>query len=191
MDQDLKDHLACMFGKKETDQEKMIKTGQMTPFGTIVNKPEQTQRIRTTNAVMTDFEKYLLDQSNLHSQKKKVAVKRKPKAKRVLKKTAPKLIENGIIKTAERENFIPVVVNSAVGRKKVNVTKDDDSDWMPDESDPDDDGLIGEPCPKRKKQKKPVVDLSQLKTIDDGHQEAYHQRLKYDSLRRSRASLTS
>ncbi|KAG0428830.1 hypothetical protein HPB47_024218 [Ixodes persulcatus] len=31
-----------MFGRKETEEERLIRTGQMTPFGTLVQNQEQT-----------------------------------------------------------------------------------------------------------------------------------------------------
>ncbi|CAN8003300.1 unnamed protein product [Ixodes hexagonus] len=42
LDEDAKLRLERMFGRKETEEEMLIRTGQMTPFGTLVQNKEQT-----------------------------------------------------------------------------------------------------------------------------------------------------
>lgn len=59
---------------KETDQDRLIRTGHMTPFGTIVTSAHTSKdvprRLKISNE-LTDFEKYLLDQAHLQQSKLK------------------------------------------------------------------------------------------------------------------------
>ncbi|KFP61313.1 DNA excision repair protein ERCC-6 [Cariama cristata] len=59
---------------QETEWEELIRTGQMTPFGTkIPQKPERkTRRLMLNEA--SDFEKYLADQAKLSSERKKLSL---------------------------------------------------------------------------------------------------------------------
>ncbi|XP_064923468.1 DNA excision repair protein ERCC-6 isoform X1 [Columba livia] len=72
---------------QETEWEELIRTGQMTPFGTTVpQKPEKkTRRLMLNEA--SDFEKYLADQAKLSSERKKLSLhkgaKKKAQAKNV------------------------------------------------------------------------------------------------------------
>uniref|UniRef100_A0A8C4TWE2 DNA excision repair protein ERCC-6 n=1 Tax=Falco tinnunculus TaxID=100819 RepID=A0A8C4TWE2_FALTI len=72
---------------QETEWEELIRTGQMTPFGTkIPQKPEgKTRRLMLNEA--SDFEKYLADQAKLSSERKKLALhkgaKKKAQAKNI------------------------------------------------------------------------------------------------------------
>ncbi|NXE27618.1 ERCC6 protein, partial [Ardeotis kori] len=72
---------------QETEWEELIRTGQMTPFGTkIPQKPERkTQRLMLNEA--SDFEKYLADQAKLSSERRKLSLhkgaKKKAQAKNV------------------------------------------------------------------------------------------------------------
>ncbi|XP_021254478.1 DNA excision repair protein ERCC-6 isoform X2 [Numida meleagris] len=72
---------------QETEWEELIRTGQMTPFGTkIPQKPERkTRRLMLNEA--SDFEKYLADQAKLSSERKKLfrhkGAKKKAQAKNV------------------------------------------------------------------------------------------------------------
>ncbi|KAM6264742.1 DNA excision repair protein ERCC-6 isoform 2-T3 [Spheniscus humboldti] len=72
---------------QETEWEELIRTGQMTPFGTkIPQKPERkTRRLMLNEA--SDFEKYLADQAKLSSERKKLSLhkgaKKKVQAKNV------------------------------------------------------------------------------------------------------------
>ncbi|NXK27254.1 ERCC6 protein, partial [Arenaria interpres] len=70
---------------QETEWDELIRTGQMTPFGTkIPQKPERKPRRLMLNEA-SDFEKYLADQDKLLSERKKLALhkgaKRKAQAK--------------------------------------------------------------------------------------------------------------
>lgn len=66
---------------QETEWEELIRTGQMTPFGTkIPQKPERkTRRLMLNEA--SDFEKYLADQAKLSSERKKLALHKRAKKK--------------------------------------------------------------------------------------------------------------
>ncbi|XP_009640195.1 DNA excision repair protein ERCC-6 [Egretta garzetta] len=72
---------------QETEWEELIRTGQMTPFGTkIPQQPERkTRRLMLNEA--SDFEKYLADQAKLSSERKKLSLhkgaKKKAQAKNV------------------------------------------------------------------------------------------------------------
>ncbi|XP_051474704.1 DNA excision repair protein ERCC-6 isoform X2 [Apus apus] len=72
---------------QETEWEELIRTGQMTPFGTkIRQKPERkTRRLMLNEA--SDFEKYLADQAKLSSERKRLSLhkgaKKKAQAKNV------------------------------------------------------------------------------------------------------------
>ncbi|NXC45979.1 ERCC6 protein, partial [Penelope pileata] len=72
---------------QETEWEELIRTGQMTPFGTkIPQKPERKPRRLMLNEA-SDFEKYLADQAKLSSERKKLSLhkgaKKKAQAKNV------------------------------------------------------------------------------------------------------------
>uniref|UniRef100_A0A8C3LJL3 ERCC excision repair 6, chromatin remodeling factor n=1 Tax=Chrysolophus pictus TaxID=9089 RepID=A0A8C3LJL3_CHRPC len=66
---------------QETEWEELIRTGQMTPFGTkIPQKPERkTRRLMLNEA--SDFEKYLADQAKLSSERKKLSLHKRAKKK--------------------------------------------------------------------------------------------------------------
>uniref|UniRef100_A0A8C0FMU1 DNA excision repair protein ERCC-6 n=1 Tax=Bubo bubo TaxID=30461 RepID=A0A8C0FMU1_BUBBB len=66
---------------QETEWEELIRTGQMTPFGTkIPQKPERkTPRLMLNEA--SDFEKYLADQAKLSSERKKLSIHKGAKKK--------------------------------------------------------------------------------------------------------------
>ncbi|NWR71103.1 ERCC6 protein, partial [Centropus unirufus] len=68
---------------QETEWEELIRTGQMTPFGTkILQKPEKkTRRLMLNEA--SDFEKYLADQAKLSSERKKLSLHKGAKKKKV------------------------------------------------------------------------------------------------------------
>ncbi|NXP72324.1 ERCC6 protein, partial [Ramphastos sulfuratus] len=61
---------------QETEWEELIRTGQMTPFGTkIPQKPERKVRQLMLNEA-SDFEKYLADQAKLSSERKKLSLRK-------------------------------------------------------------------------------------------------------------------
>ncbi|NXL49342.1 ERCC6 protein, partial [Podilymbus podiceps] len=70
---------------QETEWEELIRTGQMTPFGTkIPQKPERkTRRLMLNEA--SDFEKYLADQAKLSSERKKLSLHKGTKKKAQVK----------------------------------------------------------------------------------------------------------
>ncbi|NXP11683.1 ERCC6 protein, partial [Thinocorus orbignyianus] len=73
---------------QETEWDELIRTGQMTPFGTkIPQKPERKPRRLMLNDT-SDFEKYLADQDKLLSERKKLALQKGAK-KKAQAKNAP------------------------------------------------------------------------------------------------------
>ncbi|XP_075361018.1 DNA excision repair protein ERCC-6 isoform X1 [Mycteria americana] len=71
---------------QETEWEELIRTGQMTPFGTkIPQKPERKPRRLMLNEA-SDFEKYLADQAKLSSERKKLSLRKGAKKKAQAKK---------------------------------------------------------------------------------------------------------
>ncbi|XP_009676141.2 DNA excision repair protein ERCC-6 isoform X2 [Struthio camelus] len=86
-------HLGSMLMPvQETEWEELIRTGQMTPFGTkIPQKPKRKPRQLMLNET-SDFEKYLADQAKLSSERKKLSLlkgaKKKTQAKNVQHTTA-------------------------------------------------------------------------------------------------------
>ncbi|CAH1273323.1 ERCC6 [Branchiostoma lanceolatum] len=70
--------------KQETERERLIRTGQITPFDPTpapadAAKPQGPKKIVTD--VMSDFEKYLAKQDQLSKQKKKMVKQKQPKRK--------------------------------------------------------------------------------------------------------------
>lgn len=66
---------------QETEWEELIRTGQMTPFGTkIPQKSERKTRQLMLNEA-SDFEKYLADQAKLSSERKKLSLHKGAKKK--------------------------------------------------------------------------------------------------------------
>ncbi|XP_010015348.1 PREDICTED: DNA excision repair protein ERCC-6-like, partial [Nestor notabilis] len=66
---------------QETEWEELIRTGQMTPFGTkIPQKPERKTRQLMLNEA-SDFEKYLADQAKLSSERRKLSLHKRAKKK--------------------------------------------------------------------------------------------------------------
>ncbi|NWJ02370.1 ERCC6 protein, partial [Crypturellus undulatus] len=86
-------HLGSMLmPAQETEWEELIRTGQMTPFGTkIPQKPQRKPRQLMLNET-SDFEKYLADQAKLSSERKKLSLlkgaKKKTQAKTVQHKVS-------------------------------------------------------------------------------------------------------
>ncbi|NXA48718.1 ERCC6 protein, partial [Nothocercus julius] len=86
-------HLGSMLmPAQETEWEELIRTGQMTPFGTkIPQKPQRKPRQLMLNET-SDFEKYLADQAKLSSERKKLSLlkgaKKKAQAKTVQHSTS-------------------------------------------------------------------------------------------------------
>ncbi|CAM5155968.1 unnamed protein product [Natator depressus] len=66
---------------QETEWEELIRTGQMTPFGTKVPQKIEKKPRRLMLNEASDFEKYLADQAKLSSERKRSALKKGPKNK--------------------------------------------------------------------------------------------------------------
>lgn len=71
---------------KETEEERMIRTGEMTPFGTVM-KFKQTSDGNSVNKAkagtsqLSEFEKYLMDQEKRKTDKKRLGTKNTDKTK--------------------------------------------------------------------------------------------------------------
>ncbi|XP_074856033.1 DNA excision repair protein ERCC-6 [Carettochelys insculpta] len=66
---------------QETEWEELIRTGQMTPFGTKVSQKIEKKPRRLMLNETSDFEKYLADQAKLSSERKRSALKKRAKNK--------------------------------------------------------------------------------------------------------------
>ncbi|XP_075790784.1 DNA excision repair protein ERCC-6 [Pelodiscus sinensis] len=71
---------------QETEWEELIRTGQMTPFGTKVPQKIEKKPRRLMLNETSDFEKYLADQAKLSSERKRSALKKRAKNRAELKK---------------------------------------------------------------------------------------------------------
>ncbi|XP_043374459.1 DNA excision repair protein ERCC-6 isoform X3 [Dermochelys coriacea] len=71
---------------QETEWEELIRTGQMTPFGTKVPQKIEKKPRRLMLNEASDFEKYLADQAKLSSERKRSALKKGAKNKAQAKK---------------------------------------------------------------------------------------------------------
>ncbi|GIY56968.1 DNA excision repair protein ERCC-6 [Caerostris darwini] len=73
MDEETLYHLQQVFTAKETEEERLIRTGEMTPFGT-VNSNQTTSKPKPSITIpkdsMTDFDKFLLTEAENHAIKK-------------------------------------------------------------------------------------------------------------------------
>ncbi|XP_042316777.1 DNA excision repair protein ERCC-6 isoform X2 [Sceloporus undulatus] len=71
---------------EETEWERLIKTGQMTPFGTkLQNQERKPRRIMLNDA--SGFEKYLADQAKLSCERRKTSVSKQTKGKKPSEKS--------------------------------------------------------------------------------------------------------
>jgi cell division septation protein DedD len=147
----------------ETEREKLVRLGQMTPFGTMLTGNNISQEL-------TSFEKYLLEQEKLrnlksqHTSKKGKSLKNpgtsKEKVVHVLEPTSP-------TKKKKKSKQFP----DASSSRKRKSSKDDD-EWNSDDSDWE---YSDEETPSKKKKKKKVRND---KVIDDGNMDDYELRLR-------------
>lgn len=168
--------------QQETEKEKMVRLGQMTPFGTVLDTEHQSN-------VLTSFEKYLLEQEKLRSDKAKVTSKkgktlksavapptlspRKELAKKVTHSRNKKTLKSSPRKKSSDSEYIPSdkespkaklsTIQHKKRKKAVEGNGDtDDSDWEYSED---------EDAPKKRKTKKSG------QVIDDGNMNDYRERL--------------
>ncbi|XP_046463902.1 DNA excision repair protein ERCC-6-like [Daphnia pulex] len=172
--------------RKETEKEKMVRLGQMTPFGTVLGSSGKTTEL-------TSFEKYMLEQEKLQNVKTKVST-RKGKTlkspasvvnlspgKNIVKRVAPK----SPTKTSSKKGFhnlnesdsdyVPSDEESPKPKKpgglqrkkrKQEIEKEwntDDSNWEYSED---------EETPKKRKSKK-----TSDRIVDDGNINDFRERL--------------
>ncbi|XP_008115961.2 DNA excision repair protein ERCC-6 [Anolis carolinensis] len=88
---------------EETEWENLIKTGQMTPFGTKLQGRESRPRRIMLNDT-SDFEKYLTDQAKLSCEKKKTSVKKWTKKEALSEKSQTKASIKGKGSTSKSQS---------------------------------------------------------------------------------------
>jgi DNA excision repair protein ERCC-6 len=110
--------------RKETEKEKMVRLGQMTPFGTVLGSGGKTTEL-------TSFEKYMLEQEKLQNVKTKVSTRKG----KTLKSPA------SVVNLSPRKNIIkrvaPKSPTKTSSKKGFHNLNESDSDYVPsDEESP-------------------------------------------------------
>ncbi|GBL90945.1 DNA excision repair protein ERCC-6 [Araneus ventricosus] len=116
LDEETVYHLKQVFTVKETEEEKMIRTGEMTPFGTIItnqakDKPKPRKIIIPTDG-MTDFDKFLLNEAENHM------TKTSSKNFQRSKPSSSKSVNKVVIKSQESSDFKGFTDLKAISSKK-------------------------------------------------------------------------
>ncbi|KFM67943.1 DNA excision repair protein ERCC-6, partial [Stegodyphus mimosarum] len=119
MDEETLYHLKSVFSSKETEEERLIRLGQMTPFGTVMqNRSPPKPKPRTIivpEDQLTDFDKFLLNEAEAHKNKKSL----KPVHKHPKPSTSKCSETNSMI---EKPSNLPAFTDlKAVVRKKQKV----------------------------------------------------------------------
>ncbi|XP_054718613.1 DNA excision repair protein ERCC-6-like [Uloborus diversus] len=72
MDEETVYHLKKVFAAKETEEERLIRMGEMTPFGSMASSQNKSapRKIIMPNNELTDFDKFLLNEAESHAKKK-------------------------------------------------------------------------------------------------------------------------
>lgn len=73
MDEETKYHLQQVFSAKETEEERLIRLGEMTPFGTTMAKKSTEKKVRKIvipENELTDFDKFLLGEAEAKAKMK-------------------------------------------------------------------------------------------------------------------------
>lgn len=173
--------------KEETEKEKLIRLGHMTPFGTILNGNKSSQEL-------TSFEKYLLEQEKLRNEKSKSTSNKGKALKTIIsnKSITPEKNSNKKIELSFNKN-VPKKVkhkSNAVNSDSDYVPSDEDThkphstklthnrkrkvEENPDEWKTDDsDWEYSDDEKTRKKKKSKKTD----RVIDDGNAQDYSERL--------------
>ena len=170
--------------QNETEQEKSVRLGLSTPFGTTlsnVNKNAQE---------LTSFEKYLLEQEKLRMQK----TKQTKKGKSLIKPDKPKksyqyptdtpmksnaskpqsILEAYLInasKRASESNNKAQLGEIAAGKKR--KAKDDDKEWATDDSDWE----YSEDDEQSKNRRKKKIRRKNGQAVDDGNTQDFNERI--------------
>ncbi|CAL1284945.1 unnamed protein product [Larinioides sclopetarius] len=116
LDEETMYHLKQVFTVKETEEEKMIRTGEMTPFGTVITN--QAKDISTPRKItiptdgMTDFDKFLLNEAENHM------TKASSKTFRRSKPSSLKSVNKVVIKSEESSDFKGFTDLKAISSKK-------------------------------------------------------------------------
>ena len=111
--------------REETQQDRLIRLGHMTPFGTILNAEKKTDGL-------TSFEKYLLEQENLQKLKKKESKGKvvKPKKDQPSATHDKNIAKPEARKEAEANNCIPVTSKRKHSAAELRPTKNKHSKSM-------------------------------------------------------------
>ncbi|XP_074089238.1 DNA excision repair protein ERCC-6 isoform X2 [Macrotis lagotis] len=81
---------------QETEWEELIRTGQMTPFGTKISQNQEKKPRKLMLNEASDFEKYLADQAKLSFERKKQCLQKK-------KKKIPTSVDLNVIPTSDKK----------------------------------------------------------------------------------------
>lgn len=110
----------CVKLQSETEKEKMVRLGQMTPFGTLLKGGKITQEL-------TSFEKYLLEQEKLKNEKVKSTSKKGKSLK------SPSVLRELIPVKESRKKRAPVHKKELPnkGSTEKSNAKHSDSDYVP------------------------------------------------------------
>ena len=153
----------------ETEKEKLVRLGQMTPFGTMLHGNKISQEL-------TSFEKYLLEQEKLRKEKSKQTSKKGKALKSTgssKEKVAPVLQRS----TKKTSSSSPNKKKNSEGpagktRKRKKSKKDSEEEWNSDDSDWEySDEELSNPSKKKKKNRPDRV-------TDDGNLNDYQERIK-------------
>lgn len=94
MDEETKYHLQQVFSAKETEEERLIRLGEMTPFGTTMAKQSTEKKVRKIvipENELTDFDKFLLGEAEAKAKMKEQKTPQKHPLPST-SKTPPKII---------------------------------------------------------------------------------------------------
>ncbi|XP_075697952.1 DNA excision repair protein ERCC-6 isoform X2 [Rhinoderma darwinii] len=107
---------SMLMPSQDNEWEELIRTGQMTPFGTKIPPKEERKPRKLMLNDTSDFEKYLADQAEMAAQRKRPSTPKKLKKERI-KPEAKK--DGGDLKSVKKMTSIP----SAEKRLKKNMRK--------------------------------------------------------------------
>ena len=121
----------------ETEKEKMVRLGKMTPFGTVINGNKVSQE-------MTSFEKYLLEQEKLRNQRAKIPSKKGKSLK------PPTVVPHSSLPKGETKSFHPIRKKTPKKGEGISKSKSD-SDYIPSEEEAKSRSKIHQEKKKRKR----------------------------------------
>lgn len=116
MDEETKYHLQKVFASKETEEERLIRLGEMTPFGTDVAK--KARKIIIPENELTDFDKFLLGEVEARAKKKAESEKKVIKHSDKKPVSSPSKHIVAAPDSSENSSFTTFTDLKAVSRKK-------------------------------------------------------------------------